>query len=195
MAKKSGKQDRGPAADKSNRISPSQFMRGLRPEHYSDTTDRVAYTLDASVFEYHLSSITQRNQTHDFEVFCRKLCERTICPHLRAQSGPEGGGDSKADTESFPVAEEIAAITYVGEPNAGNERWAFAFSAKEKWADKVRLDVKGIAETKRSYNRIIFVTNQAARSKDRARIEDELTRVYGVPVTIHDRAWIMDQVI
>ena len=64
------------------KILPSQFMRELRPEYYSDTEEQVAYILEAPTLEYHLESITKRNQTHDFEIFCRKLCERTICPDL-----------------------------------------------------------------------------------------------------------------
>ncbi|MEH6578827.1 MAG: hypothetical protein V7731_17330 [Amphritea sp.] len=176
------------------KISPSQFMRELRPEYYSDTEDRVAYLLESAVFEYHLDSITSRNQTHGFEIFCRKLCERVICPNLRPQTGPDGGGDSKADTESYPVADEIA-VLYVGEANGGRERWAFAISAKKTWSQKVRNDVKGIIETGRNYDRIIFVTSRFARAKDRARIEDELSKKYNTPVTIHDRSWIVKEII
>jgi hypothetical protein len=109
---KSGMPDPGQIPNADGKISPSQFMRELRPEYYSDTEDRVAYVLDPAVLEYHLDSITQRNQTHEFEIFCRKLCERTICPRLRAQAGPEGGGDGKVDTETYVVASEIAALTY-----------------------------------------------------------------------------------
>ena len=131
------------------RILPSEFMRDLRPEYHSDTEDHASYVLDAATLDHHLDTITSRNQTHDFELFTRKLCERAICPNLRPQTGPEGAGDSKADTETFPVADEISRI-YIGEPNGGRERWAFAFSAKKKWAEKVRGDVKGIVETGRS---------------------------------------------
>ena len=176
-------------------IRPSVFMRQLRPELYSDTEARTAYQLDAPTLEYHLETITARNQTHDFEIFCRKLCERTICPHLKPATGPEGGGDSKADTETIPVADEIATLTYVGEANAGQERWAFAFSAKKKWAEKVRSDVAGIVATNRGYQRIYCVTSQFARAKDRAAMEDELTKQHGVPVTILDRTWIVEQII
>lgn len=193
---KSGMPDPGQIPNADGKISPSQFMRELRPEYYSDTEDRVAYVLDPAVLEYHLDSITQRNQTHEFEIFCRKLCERTICPRLRAQAGPEGGGDGKVDTETYVVASEIAALTYyIGEANDGQERWAFAFSAKAKWGEKVRSDVKGIVETERGYNRIFFVTSRFAKSKDRLRIEDELKNKFGIPVTIHDRAWIISQII
>jgi hypothetical protein len=177
------------------RVSPSAFMRQLRPEYYSDTEDHTAYRLDSTTLEYCLDTITARNQTHEFEIFCRKLCERTICPNLKPATGPEGGGDSKADAETVPVAEEIAILTYVGEPSSSQERWAFAFSAKKKWAEKVRNDVAGIIETGRGYQKIYCVTAQFARAKDRARIEDELSNRYGVTVTILDRSWIVDQVV
>jgi hypothetical protein len=176
-------------------VSPSNFMRELRPEYYSDTQERAAHVLGASTLEYHLESITSRNQTHDFEIFCRKLCERTICPNLRPQTGPDGGGDSKADTETYPVAEEISGLTYVGNANGGRERWAFCFSAKATWADKVRKDVQGIAETGRAYDRIIFVTSRFAKAKHRARVEDELSKKYGIPVTILDRSWIVKEIV
>ena len=177
------------------KITPSTFMRQLRPGNYSDTTERASYLLDATVFDHHLETITSRNQTHDFEIFCRKLCERAICPNLRPQTGPDGGGDSKADSETVPVSDEIITLTYVGEPNAGKEKWAFAFSAKEKWPAKARSDVDGIAKTERGYKRIIFVTSRYAKAKARAALEDELTKKHGIEVTIHDRSWIIQQVI
>lgn len=176
-------------------VSPSEFMRQLRPELYSDTSNQTSYLLDSVTLEYCLETVTARNQTHDFEIFCRKLCERTICPNLKPATGPEGGGDSKADSETIPVADEIATLTYVGEANAGQERWAFAFSAKKRWPEKVRSDVAGIVATERGYQKIYCVTAQFARAKDRARIEDELTKKYGVTVTILDRTWIVEQII
>lgn len=181
--------------DKFERVSPSAFMRQLRPEYYSDTADRTTYQLDAPILEYQLETITARNQTHAFEIFCRKLCERTICPNLKPATGPEGGGDSKADTETIPIADEIATLSYVGEANAGCERWAFAFSAKKTWTEKICKDVAGIVATDRGYQRIYCVTARFARAKDRARLEDELTKQHGLTVTILDRTWIVEQVI
>lgn len=176
-------------------IMPSDFMRKLRPEYYSDTQERNTIILTADQLEYHLGTITARNQTHDFELFCRKLCERAICPNLRAQTGPEGGGDSKVDTESLPVSEEVQERFYEGLAKTGSEKWAFAISAEKKWTVKARSDVAKIVETERNYERIFFITSRHARAKDRARIEDELTKAYGIPVTIHDRTWIVDEVI
>lgn len=188
----------GNSADRfvpSQGVSPSAFMRKLRPGQYSDTSEQAEYSLAQTTLEYHLESITSRNQMQDFEIFCRKLCERTICPNLLPPTGPEGGGDSKADTESYPVADEIFGLTYVGSANAGREKWAFAISAMTKWYEKVRKDVKGIIETRRGYSRIFFVTSRFARARDRARIEDELTLKYGTPVTILDRSWIVKEII
>lgn len=190
------KPDTGDSNDDGMRIgmSPSAFMRRLRPEYYSDTSDRSAYVLDVPTLGFQLDTITDRNQTQGFELFCRKLCERVICPNLRPQTGPEGGGDSKVDSETYPVSEEISP-TYIGDVKAANERWAFAFSAKKTWADKVRKDVQGIIDTGRKYDRIVCVTSRPARSKDRARLEDELLAKHGVPVTIHDRSWISKEII
>lgn len=170
-------------------------MRKLRPEQYSDSKARAGHKLKAETLSHHLDTLTERNETHDFELFCRKLCERTLCPNLKPATGPEGGGDSKADTETIPVADEISKLGYVGLANSGTERWAFAFSAKKTWASKARSDVEGLVKTQRGYTRIFFVTSRNARAKDRARVEDELSRQYGVQVTILDRSWILKEVI
>lgn len=177
------------------RVQPSEFLRGFRPEYYSDTKKRPDYSLTASSLEYCLETITARNQTHDFEIFCRKLCERAICPNLRPQTGPDGGGDSKADTETFAVADEISNLTYISEANSGNEKWAFAFSAKARWAQKVRDDVAGLISTGRNYDRIICVTSRFAKAKTRAALEDELSQKHSIPITIHDRSWIVNETI
>lgn len=192
-----GKKNNSPQTSTSTEagISPSAFMRDLRPEYYSDTADRTTYRLEAGLLEYHLESITSRNQHHDFEIFCRKLCQRAICPNLLPSTGPEGGGDSKADSETVPVADEISILSYVGIANSGREKWAFAFSAKKTWGEKVRKDVAGIVETERGYTKIFCVSAQFARAKDRSKIEDELTKKYGIAVTILDRSWIVEQVI
>lgn len=176
-------------------ILPSAYMRRARPELYSDSDDQTGYKLDAAALEQRLETLTARNQTHDFEIFCRKLCERTICPNLKPATGPEGGGDSKADTETIAVTDEIATLTYVGDANGARERWAFAFSAKKTWKVKARADVDGLAATSRGYAKVFFVTSQYARAKDRAAIEDALSAKHGFRVEILDRSWIISQVL
>jgi hypothetical protein len=175
-------------------LSPSEFMRKLRPEYYSDTANRNTIELTRPELEYRLETITSRNETGVFELFCRKLAERTLCPRLRPQTGPEGGGDSKVDTETYPAAPELGELSYYGDQTNG-ARWGFAFSAKEDWREKAKADVAKIAATERGYVCIVFITNQFAKSKDRAALEDALTKTHGVRVLIHDRQWILDRVI
>lgn len=176
-------------------ILPSEFMRQLRPDEFSDSGSEPAFILEAYELEQRLEYVTARNETHDFEIFCRKLCERIICPNLKLATGPEGGGDSKADSETFAVADEIATLHYVGEANSGSERWAFAFSAKKQWQQKARSDIEGIAGTGRPYTKVFVVTSRYGRSKDVAKIQDELSEKFGFRVEIFDRSWIIDRVL
>lgn len=178
-----------------DRISPSELMRARRPELFSDSREHDAPTLTREAFEYHLDTLTSRKEETKFEHFVRKLAEREICPNLLPQTGPTGGGDSKVDTETYPVSEAIAERWYVGvDQSAAQERWAFAISAKEDWSSKLKSDVKKIARTGRDYKRIFFITNQFVPDKKRAQSEDELSKEYGVPVSVLDRSWIVDKV-
>ena len=170
-------------------------MRAKRPYLYSDSANTDAYRLSRSELSHHLDTLTDRNQHKDFENFARRLCEREICPNLRPQTGPEGGGDGKVDTETYPVDEKIAERWFVGDRSDRQSKLGFAFSAKQDWKDKVRADVEGIVGTNRGYDKIFFVTSRPARAKDRLRVEDELTSAHGVSVTILDREWILDRVL
>ena len=66
--------------------------------------------MDRAAFDYFLESLTSRKQELDFERFARKLAEEEICPNLIPQTGPSGGGDSKVDSETYPVSEEVATL-------------------------------------------------------------------------------------
>lgn len=171
-------------------------MRARRPELFSDTVLAEEAVPDRSQFEYHLETLTQRKEEIRFEHFCRRLAEKELCPNLLPQTGPTGGGDSKVDTETFPVADIIAERWYVGDSRrAAQERWAFAFSAKRQWRPKVQDDVRKIAGTGREYTLIYFMTNQAVPDRERAVVEDALRKQYGIEVRILDRSWIVDKVI
>ena len=174
--------------------SPKDFMKKRKPHRFSDSKIITEGKLNRTILEQHLLSITSRKQEFDFEEFARKLCEYEICPNLRPQTGPVGGGDGKVDTETSPVASQIESAYYYGEEKPSGERWALAFSAAKQWQRKVKSDVKKIAETGRGYKRIIFVTNQYAKASTRAEIEDELTKENQIQVTIHDKTWILDRV-
>ena len=170
---------------------PSDFMRARHPELFSDSSTSSEPSLTREVFEYHLELLTSRKEETVFEHFCRRLAEKELCPNLSPQTGPTGGGDSKCDAETYPVADQIAQRWYEGSTNAAQERWAFAFSTKQEWRSKARSDVKGIVTTGRGYTLIYFITSRYAKDKTRATLEDKLTREYGIRVRILDRSWIL----
>jgi len=170
-------------------------MRSRRPDEYSDSETTSTVELTQGLLEYHLETLTNRSQETEFAYFARRLAEKEICPNLRPQTGPTGGGDSKADSETIPVSGELAALWTGSDPAAAHERWAFAFSAKKDWKSKVRSDVRDIASTNRGYTRIYFITNQFAPDKSRAESEDTLSKEFDTRVVILDRSWITKAVI
>lgn len=172
-----------------------EFMRARRPQLYSDTLQVEVGEIDRRQFEFHLQSLTSRKEETAFENFARVLAERELCPNLIPQTGPTGGGDSKVDTETYPVAQAIATLWYEGDPGSAGQRWGFAVSAKAVWKPKVRSDVAKIVATGRSYTLIYFISNQAIKDKDRAEMEDALTAEHGVQVRILDRSWIVEKVV
>jgi len=167
-------------------------MRARRPELFSDSKVSRKSKLPPAILEYHLNSLTSRKQEGDFEHFCRRIAEKELCPNLLPRTGPVGGGDSKVDSENFPVADEITMRWYEGRTGSGRteERWAFAFSAKQAWRAKADSDVRKIAETKRGYNLVYFLTSQFVKDKVRAEVESALSKRYKVKVRILDRSWI-----
>jgi hypothetical protein len=171
------------------------FMRARRPQLYSDTLHVEVGEMDRRQFEFHLHSLTSRKEEIAFENFARVLAEKELCPNLIPQTGPTGGGDSKVDTETYPVAPAIATLWFEGDPSSAGQRWGFAVSAKAVWKPKARSDVAKIVATGRAYNLIYFISNQAIKDKDRAEFEDALTATHGVQVRILDRSWIVEKVV
>lgn len=111
------------------------------------------------------------------------------------QTGPTGGGDSKVDTETYPVSDSISLSWYSGIGRiAANERWAFAISAKKDWRPKCISDIDKIITTGRDYKEIYFITNQYVPDKNRAAVEDSLTTKYKIGIHILDRNWILEKV-
>jgi hypothetical protein len=178
-----------------NPFSPKSFLRSRRPERFSDSVGSTERTLDRSLLEYHLDTLTNRGQEVDFERFARLLAEREVCPNLLPHTGPTGGGDSKVDCETYPVTDALAMTWFVG-VNGGSagERWAFAFSAKRDWRSKVRSDIAKAAATGRGYVKAFFVTNQFVPDKARATVEDQLRAAHGLDVRVLDRSWILERV-
>jgi hypothetical protein len=175
-------------------ISPGQFYRTVCTDQFCDTDTKELSEIDRTLLEFHLSTLTTSSQEIDFERFARRLCEKEICPNLLPTTGPTGGGDSKADAETFPVADSLTLRWYGGiAREASEERWAFAFSAKADWLAKVRSDIQNIAGTARGYARAFFVTNQSVPARQRAKTEDELREKYGIDVRILDRTWLLER--
>ncbi|WP_299654838.1 hypothetical protein [uncultured Jannaschia sp.] len=175
--------------------TPSEFMRGRRPEQFSDSRVEENIELDAGFLEYKLESITSRSEEKQFEHLARRLAERLICPNLIPQTGPTGGGDSKVDTETYPVHEDISSRWYEGNVEAANERWGFAVSAKKQWQGKLRSDMASIASTGRDYRVAYFVSNQFINDKSKSKFQDELSKEYGFEVRILDRTWLMEAIL
>ena len=181
--------------DNNGGLSPREFLRARRPERFSDSVVGVGSVLDRQILEYQLESLTSRSQEIDFEDFARRMVEHEICPNLIPHTGPTGGGDSKVDTETYPVSDGLSFAWYTGiGREAAGERWAFAFSAKKKWLEKARTDVAKIAATQRDYRKAFFVSSRFVSDKTRAQIEDELRTAYHIDVRILDRSWILDRV-
>jgi hypothetical protein len=174
---------------------PSEFMRARRPELFSDSEALAESRLTREALEYHLDTLTSRKQETDFEYFARSLAQREVCPNLLPQTGPTGGGDSKVDTETYPVADALSFRWYEGlAREADSERWAFAFSTKKDWRAKVMSDVASIAGTGRGYKKVWFISSRFVRDKARAEVEDKLRKKHKIDVRILDRTWILDRV-
>jgi hypothetical protein len=133
-------------------FSPREFLKARRPEKFSDSAIEDKPALDRTQLEYHLDTLTSRSQETVFENFARRLAQYEICPNLLPHTGPTGGGDSKADAETYPVADVLSLTWFSGiGREAAHERWAFAFSATKKWRPKLQSDIAKIAATGRGY--------------------------------------------
>src|ERR1700751_109457 len=129
-----------------------------------------------------------------FDAYVATFAEGSL-RHLLPHTGPTGGGDSKVDAETYPVADALSLVWFTGiGREAAGERWAFAFSAKKNWRPKVEADIGKVVATNRGYRKVFFVTNQFVSDRVRAKVEDQLREKHGVDVRILDRTWILDRV-
>jgi hypothetical protein len=178
------------------KFDPVEYMRNTRPHLFSDTQKSATPVLEKGYLEYHLGTLTSKNQEHAFEEFSRRLAELEICPNLRPQTGPTGGGDSKTDSSTYPVADDLALRAYWGTPTqATSQNWAFAFSCKAKWKPKVESDIAKIAKLERKFKKAYFISNQFIRDKERGELEQSLSKKYGFEVHLLDRNWIVECVL
>lgn len=178
----------------------NEIFRKMHPEQFSDSKIIKKGNLDRDFLDFYFETLTSKSLEKEFEDFCRKIAEFEICPNLLSQTGPTGGGDSKVDSETYPVSELISTLWYYGNGNkAATERWAFAISAKKDWKSKVKSDVAKIAkvnnEEKRGYSKVFFMSNQYVSDKKRADAEDELRKIYALDIRILDRTWLLDKAL
>lgn len=176
-----------------------EFFKSIHPDQFSDSKIERVGKLDKDFFDFYLETLTSKSKEKEFEDFCRKLVEVVICPNLLPQTGPTGGGDSKVDSETYPVSSEKSDKWYYGTGNiSSQERWAFAISAKKDWKTKVKSDVNKIIgvndEKGRGYVKVFFISNQYISDKKRSDSEDNLRQEFGIDVRILDRNWILNEV-
>ena len=177
-----------------NTFSPYNFLKSRRPNKFSDSVLLKKAKLTREFFDFYLNSLTSRSQEKLFEGFCKRIAEFEVCPNLITQTGPTGGGDSKVDSETYPVSDDVSLTWYSGiGREAASERWAFAISAKKDWKAKVKSDVAKILSTDREYKKIFFMSNQYISDKKRADTEDELSRIHAIDIRIFDRNWLLDR--
>ena len=182
---------------KQNEIfSPKGYMRTNRPELFSDSILKTEKILNESILELHLNNLTSKKKEIAFEHFCRKIAEKEICPNLIPQTGPTGGGDSKVDSETYPVDDEISLRWYTSKNECSSkEQWAFAFSAKKDWKGKIRSDIKSILTKDRNYKKIYFFSNQFVSDKNRAECEDKLSKEFNIDIRIMSKEWLVEKVL
>jgi hypothetical protein len=174
---------------------PSEFYRREHPELFSDSFTDEIHTLGADELKYHLEQLTTERREREFEEFARAIAEKEICPNLLPQTGPVGGGDSKTDSSTYPVAEHLAVRRYWASEGApAGEDWAFAFSATKAWQEKMKSDVAKIIALSRQFEKIFFITNQPVADKAREKCETKIREKFGRDVRILDRTWLVDRV-
>ncbi len=176
--------------------NPREFLKGRRPDEFSDTTTRQQHApIARDMLEFVLTEITKKKREFDFETFCYHLMQREVCPNLSPQSGPVGGGDSHADSASYEVSGDLAYRYWRGTATTNQRRFAFAFSAQAAWQAKVRKDVEKLMKWPTPPEVIGFVTNQSVSDKNRKKMVDELRAAHGLEVQIFDRAWITSKIV
>ena len=165
------------------------YYRKLRSNLFSDTEIVYETKLTPELFDLKLQQLSQDKKQSEFENFVLVLATRLVTPNIKPQTGPDGGGDGKVDGETYPVDKAISDRWWVSEGNTGDHKWAIAISVQKNWKSKVEGDVKKAVETGRGYTKVLFFSSQKIKSSKRQEVEDELSKQYGVAVSIFDGKW------
>ena len=174
------------------RPGPRAFYEQAHPELFSDSTVTYEVPLTEELFDLQMDLLSTKKKQAEFEQFAVAVAARRISPNIKPQTGPDGGGDGKIDAETYEVSQDISNKWFSEETGAaGPEKWAFAFSCKKQWREKIAADIEKIVETQRGYSRILFFSNQYIKADTRIKTEETLSATYGVTVTIFDRNWFV----
>lgn len=165
------------------------YYRRLRSNLFSDTEVVYETKLTPELFDLKLQQLSQDKKQSEFENFVLGLATRLVTPNIKPQTGPDGGGDGKVDGVTYPVDKAISDKWWVSEGNTGDHKWAIAISVQKNWKSKIEGDVKKAVETGRGYTKVIFFSSQKIKSSKRQEVEDELSKQYGVAVSIFDGKW------
>ena len=176
-------------------VSPKDFLKKRRPNKFSDSEVSKKSNLNRAILESHLTNLTSRNEQDTFEQFAVSLAELEICPNIKPNTGPAGGGDGKTDAETYPVSEDTALGWYVGYETAKSDQsLAFAISAKKTWETKLNQDLEKISKTGRKFTRTYFITNRYVKADKRKKLEEDLGEQYKTDLHILDLTWILGRV-
>lgn len=165
------------------------YYRRLRSNLFSDTEVVYETKLTPELFDLKLQQLSQDKKQSEFENFVLVLAARLVTPNIKPQTGPDGGGDGKVDGETYPVDKAISDRWWMSEGSTGDQKWAIAISVQKNWKSKIEGDVKKAVETGRGYTKVLFFSSQKIKSSKRQEVEDELSKQYGVAVSIFDGKW------
>ncbi len=175
-------------------FSPKEFYKKKYPDFFSDSKINETISIDKNILSYTLETVTANNLESNFQSFCVELVKREICPNISPQTGPTGGGDGKADAETYPISDSLLLF---GQPKeSSNERWAFAISAKKEWKGKAKDDFQKIIDTKREYSKIFYISNQFISDRKKRELEDEFAKNNSqIRFVILDKQWLIDKAV
>lgn len=176
-------------------MRPKAFYRREHPELFSDSSVTYEMPLSEELFDLQMELLSTHKKQSEFEKFIVAVAGRLITPNIKPQTGPDGGGDGKVDAETYEVSSGVSDKWFSEEAGAaGPEKWAFAISCKKQWRPKAESDVQKIVDTGRGYARILFFSNQNIKSDLLHKVEDQLSRQFGIKVELFDRSWCMKAV-
>jgi hypothetical protein len=76
--------------DRQTQFDPLAYMKSRRPQLFSDSGEKDTAPVSKDQFEYHLETLTNRQEETPFERFGRHLIKKVIWPNLIPHTEPTG---------------------------------------------------------------------------------------------------------